>query len=66
MQAGNGHFRAVVMAKSELKICVNALSLRSFGKMVDDDATNQSLDGVKERDGAKVIHGVRACGRVLY
>ena len=55
----------MMMAKSKLKICANAHSLRRIGETVGDDATDQPLDGVKERDGAEVIHGVWALSRVL-
>ena len=65
VQASNDHFSAVVMAKSDLKICVDALRLRRFRKTVGDDATDQPLDGVKVGDRAEVVHGVWALGRVL-
>ena len=65
VQAGNGHFGTMVMAKSELQICVNALCLRRFGKTVGDNVTDQALNGVKKGDRAEVIHGVWTLGRVL-
>ena len=38
MQASNSHFGAMMVAKSELLVCVDAFRLRRFGEAVSDDA----------------------------
>ena len=65
MQASNGHSGAVVVAKSELQICVDSLRLRRFGQAVGDDASDHPFDSIKKRDRAEIVHGVWALGRVL-